>query len=244
MSSNINLVLHFRDLLTIEMGQSPPSRSYNDIGEGLPFFQGKAEFGKLYPTVRKWCTEPKKVAETRDILLSVRAPVGPTNLASEKCCIGRGLAAIRIDKPLNQKYLLHYFRNIEPWLSEQGTGTTFSAISGAFIRSLDVPMAPLPEQKRIADKLDSLLARVDACQSQLERVPEILKRFRHSVLTQAISGDITLDWRETEDTSQWTYERAVDVCEKVQSGGTPREGFIDKAGVPFLKVYNIVRSKS
>jgi len=75
------------EIAFIQMGQSPDSRSYNDRGEGLPFFQGKAEFGKLFPKVRKWCTEPKKVADAGDILLSVRAPVGPTNLAAEQCCI-------------------------------------------------------------------------------------------------------------------------------------------------------------
>ncbi|MCE2529264.1 MAG: restriction endonuclease subunit S, partial [Acidimicrobiia bacterium] len=60
------------------LGQSPPGRSYNTLGQGLPFFQGKAEFGKLHPAVRKWTTEPKKLAVKGDILLSVRAPVGPT----------------------------------------------------------------------------------------------------------------------------------------------------------------------
>jgi type I restriction enzyme S subunit len=183
----------------VQMGQSPDSRSYNERGEGLPFFQGKAEFGKLFPTVRKWCTDPKKIAEAGDILLSVRAPVGPTNLAAEQCCIGRGLAAIRADDPISQKYLLHYFRNIEPWLIQQGTGTTFAAISGEFIRRLEVPVAPLNEQKRIADKLDALLARVDVCRERLERVPNTLKRFRQSVLAAATSGKLTGDWRDDDE---------------------------------------------
>src|SRR5680860_802479 len=78
----------------VEMGQSPPSSSYNEDREGLPFFQGKAEFGALYPEPKKWCTDPKKLASKDDVLISVRAPVGPTNLAPEKCCIGRGLAAL------------------------------------------------------------------------------------------------------------------------------------------------------
>ncbi len=78
----------------INMGQSPPSSSYNLAGLGLPFFQGKADFGDLYPKVRVFCTEPLKVAEAGDILISVRAPVGPTNINLEKSCIGRGLAAL------------------------------------------------------------------------------------------------------------------------------------------------------
>ncbi|HHL33367.1 MAG TPA: restriction endonuclease subunit S, partial [Desulfobulbaceae bacterium] len=81
-------------LTNIVMGQSPPSSTYNTVGNGLPFFQGKAEFGKIFPTVQKYCSNPKKIAEKNSTLLSVRAPVGPTNLADRTCCIGRGLAAI------------------------------------------------------------------------------------------------------------------------------------------------------
>ena len=66
------------------LGQSPPSSSYNEENIGLPFFQGKKEFGELYPEIRKWCNAPKKIAEKNDVLLSVRAPIGPTNLALEK----------------------------------------------------------------------------------------------------------------------------------------------------------------
>jgi type I restriction enzyme S subunit len=111
-------------------------------------------------------------------------------------------------------------------------------ISGADLKNLTIPLAPLPEQKRIADKLDTLLARVDNCRNHLARVPAILKRFRQSVLAAATSGELTEDWRDSEAT-EWCYERAADVCEKVQSGGTPKEGFVAD-GIPFLKVYNLV----
>lgn len=88
-------------LARIEMGQSPDSIYYNDERDGLPFFQGKTEFGPRYPVVRKWCSEPKKVAEAGDILLSIRAPVGPSNIALERSAIGRGLAAIGGPKGLD-----------------------------------------------------------------------------------------------------------------------------------------------
>ena len=90
-------IVKLGDLCDIVMGQSPPSSTYNSDGIGLPFFQGKAEFTELYPLTKKWCSEPKKIAELNDILLSVRAPVGDTNIANQKCCIGRGLAAIRYE---------------------------------------------------------------------------------------------------------------------------------------------------
>jgi type I restriction enzyme, S subunit len=188
----------------VEMGQSPPSSTYNQRGEGFPFFQGKAEFGPLYPTARKWCTAPSKLANEGDILLSVRAPVGPTNLAPARSCIGRGLAAIRALPEVHQKYLLHYFRHLEPWLSQQGTGTTFKAVSGDFVRRLRVCIAPAHEQARIADKLDAVLGRVNSCRERLDRVPRILKKFREAVLEAAVSGRLTAEWRlKSESISSW-----------------------------------------
>ena len=206
------------EIALIQMGQSPNSRSYNNKGEGLPFFQGKADFGKLFPTVRKWCTEPERVAEEGDILLSVRAPVGPTNLATERCCIGRGLAAIQAIPPFNQKCLLHYFRYIEPWLSQQGTGTTFAGIGSKVIQNLEIPVAPLNEQKRIADKLDSLFARVDACRDRLNRVPRILKRFHQSVLATAISGQIVNENGLQTEGDKATTLRLAQVVEQLKTG--------------------------
>lgn len=124
------------DICTIIMGQSPPSSAYNSKQEGLPFFQGKAEFSELHPVTVKWCTAPTKIAEANDILLSVRAPVGTTNIADQKCCIGRGLAALRYIHCY--KFLFYYLRFIEKKLDEKGTGTTFRAISGDVLRSYPI----------------------------------------------------------------------------------------------------------
>ena len=144
------------------MGQSPKSDTYNSEGIGMPFFQGKTEFGERYPTVSKYCTAPKKIAQIGDILLSVRAPVGPTNVANIECCIGRGLGAIRpnIDNTLTN-YLLYFFRNFELEISQKGKGSTFSAITKKELENTDIPLPPLPEQKRIVAKLDTLFEKID-----------------------------------------------------------------------------------
>ena len=179
----------------VQMGQSPDSTSYNKDKAGLPFFQGKAEFGKLHPVVRKWCSAPAKIAESGDILLSIRAPVGPTNVADVQCAIGRGLAAIRVLDGINSSYLLQCLRSLAPQLAAKATGTTFPAVGGDVVRSLELPVAPEAEQKRIADKLDTVLTRVDAVNARLARVTPLLKRFRQSVLAAATSGRLTEDWR-------------------------------------------------
>jgi len=90
-------------------GQSPPSSTYNKENRGLPFLQGKMEFGEMFPSPTTYCLEPIKIAKKNDVLLSVRAPVGDVNIAPSECCIGRGLAAIRakVDK-LNHLFLFYY----------------------------------------------------------------------------------------------------------------------------------------
>ena len=165
-------------IATIELGQSPPSSTYNKDKKGLPFFQGKAEFGDLYPNIRLWCSQPKKIALSDDILLSVRAPVGPTNIAPEKCCIGRGLAAIRPETGLSLKYLLYAFRRYSDELNVLGTGTTFKAISGKIVREFAVPVAPSDEQTRIAEALDELFSDLDAAIAALERARDRLNLYR------------------------------------------------------------------
>jgi len=137
------------------MGQSPPGESYNSEGLGMPFLQGKAEFGDRYPTPSKWCDAPTRLAEAGDILLSVRAPVGPINFAKENCCIGRGLAAIRANKSLlDQSYLYYVFRFIEPSISSKGQGSTFSAINKSDIEKISFPLPSLSEQRKIVEILD------------------------------------------------------------------------------------------
>jgi len=145
------------DICEIIMGQSPSSDSYNVKGQGLPFFQGNADFGKLYPSVRLWCNCPIKKAEAGDLLVSVRAPIGAVNLANQKCCIGRGLAALR---PYRDKcdamylyYLIKAGKNKLNWL---GTGSTFKAITRSSLLSFNVPDYCIAFQRKISGKLWSV----------------------------------------------------------------------------------------
>jgi type I restriction enzyme S subunit len=151
------------------LGQSPPSDTYNIEGVGLPFYQGKAEFGELYPTKVKWCSAPGKIAEAGDVLITVRAPVGPTNLCQEKSCIGRGLAALRPKNGMPNKYLLYYLRFIEKEWDSKATGTTFKAITGNVLRQQEIPLAPLPEQERIVAKIEELFTQLEAGKAALRR---------------------------------------------------------------------------
>ena len=149
-----------RDVCEIIAGQSPPSSTYRDEPEGLPFFQGKADFGLLHPVARVWCVEPSKTALPGNILISVRAPVGPTNVADVECCIGRGLAAIRCAGEADRDFVLHALRMFEAQLVAKGAGSTFEAISRNDLEKLEIPLPPLTEQKRIAALLNEQMAAV------------------------------------------------------------------------------------
>jgi type I restriction enzyme S subunit len=185
--------IHLKDVCEIILGQSPPSETYNTIGQGLPFFQGKAEFTELYPTAEKWCSIPGKIAEKDDILLSIRAPVGKTNIADSECCIGRGLAALRYN---NHKFLFYYLRYIEKELDKKGTGSTFKAISGDIVRNIDIPLPPVPEQQRIVAKIEELFSELDKGVEALKAAQRQLKVYRQAVLQRAFEGKLTEEWRK------------------------------------------------
>ncbi len=151
------------------MGQSPPSSTYNDDGTGLPFYQGKTDFGFINPTPRKYCSSPSKVAEEGDILISVRAPVGPVNIANNKCCIGRGIAAIRAYN-FDQQYLYFNLISQGKYIASLGTGSTFKAINKSRLETIGIPNNPLPTQRKIAYVL-STIQKAIAQQDKLIKIP-------------------------------------------------------------------------
>ena len=175
----------------VNMGQSPPSEFYNQSRDGLPFFQGKADFGERHPIPRNWCTKPSKISECGDILLSVRAPVGPTNVTNRRCCIGRGLAALRPYRGYDLNFMLIVLRALESNLVALGFGTTFRAITKKQLTKFQVPVPPLAEQQSIVAKVDELLTVCDNLRSTLsvreERQIALQKSALHHILNQ-VSG--------------------------------------------------------
>lgn len=195
-------VKKLKECCTIIAGQSPESKYYNSNGDGLPFFQGKADFGELYPSIRVYCSQPTKIAEKDDILLSVRAPVGPTNLAPCKVCIGRGLTAIRPSEVLLTRYVLLFFRYFEAQLASKGTGTTFKAITQDVVKNLEIPIPPLPEQERIVSRIEELFSQLDAGVETLKKTKAQLAVYRQAVLKEAFSSELsskTVEIREIVD---------------------------------------------
>lgn len=164
------------EICTINMGQSPESSSYNETGDGLPFFQGNADFGSLHPTVRIWCNSPTKTASPGDILISVRAPIGALNIADVDCCIGRGLAALTVNERLCAKeYLWYAIAGKVKELNEKGTGSTFKAIGKSVLSETEIPLPPVNKQRYIANVLDLLNRLIFLRQQQLAKLDELVK---------------------------------------------------------------------
>ena len=203
------------DVCLVVQGQSPPGETYNADGVGLPFLQGKAEFGETYPTAVKWCSAPNKIAEPDDVLISIRAPVGPTNLCHERACIGRGLAAIRPQGEIPSKYVLYSLRASEQELRTNSTGTTFDAIRGDDLRSHPVPLPPLAEQGRIVAEIETQFTRLDASVAALRRAQANLKRYRSSVLKDACEGRLVPTEAELARSEGREYESADVLLERI-----------------------------
>ena len=130
-------------IAVITMGQSPSGKSYNEDGIGEVFYQGRAEFGTHFPTRRLFTTEPKRMAEAGDVLLSVRAPVGDLNVAYEKCCIGRGLAAVH-SKIGNNSFILYTMMASKPRFDVfNGEGTVFGSINRESLNTMPIEVPPM-----------------------------------------------------------------------------------------------------
>ena len=158
-----------KDACTVIAGQSPKGTSYNENGEGMEFHQGKKAFGEsIIESSNVWTTEITKIAEPGDILMSVRAPVGPTNITDRKICIGRGLAAIRCNKDIIPHYILYALRNIESKIIGND-GAVFNSINKKQIEDLPLPLLSLAEQQSIVDYLDAAFAKIDAMKANAEK---------------------------------------------------------------------------
>ena len=174
------------DIADITMGQSPSGSSYNEDGNGTIFFQGRAEFGFRFPTVRLYTTEPKRIACANDTLMSVRAPVGDLNVAHTDCCIGRGLAAIH-SKNNHQSFVLYTMRSLKKQLDVfNGEGTVFGSINR---NSLNEMPLLIPSSKKL-DEFEALVAPIDAAiRNNYDGICR-LEQLRDTLLPKLMSGEL------------------------------------------------------
>lgn len=176
------------DIANITMGQSPKGTSYNEIGDGISFYQGRAEFGNRFPSVRLFTTEPSRYAEPYSVLLSVRAPVGDINIAVERCCIGRGLASI-LSKNKHQSFVLYTMFFLKKELDKfNSEGTVFGSINRSSLENLKIIIPPVD----IIDKFENLTSKIDVMLLNLFQETTSLAQLRDTLLPRLMSGELAI----------------------------------------------------
>ena len=214
------------NFLTFNMGQSPPSESYNENQDGLPFFQGVTEFRYMYPEHKFWCSEPKKVAKKDQILFSVRAPVGEINISKTECCIGRGLTAVipKNDHLRYCYYSLYYFKN---HFIQYSQGTTYDAIDKNSLKIIKIPYTSnKDEQQKIASILSGVDALIESTQHIIEKTERLKKGLMQQLLTRGIGHKKfkRIKWlfgKEIKIPEEWEMSTIESISKKLVSGGTP-----------------------
>lgn len=176
------------DIAEITMGQSPSGNSYNENGQGTVFFQGRAEFGFRFPTIRLFTSEPKRIAQKNDTLMSVRAPVGDLNVAHEECCIGRGLAAIH-SKDNHQSFVHYTMFSLQRELDVfNGEGTVFGSINRNALNSMPIRVPPID----LMDKFENIASPIDKLiRTNFDKNCH-LQAIRDSILPKLMAGEIDL----------------------------------------------------
>ncbi|MFM5310076.1 restriction endonuclease subunit S [Aeromonas caviae] len=182
----------------VTMGQSPPGSTYNEIGDGMPFFQGKTDFGFRFPSNRVYCTEPKRLARKHDTLISVRAPVGDINLAAEDCAIGRGLAAAR-HKSGSISFSYYSMNSLSKYFEVfEGEGTVFGSINQKDFNAL--PLIQYPSE--LITKFGEHCERWDQRIENITVEVLALTSLRDTLLPKLISGELRLDEIEVDIAEQ------------------------------------------
>jgi len=177
------------DEFALTMGQSPPGDTYNEIGEGLPFYQGRADFGSRFPTRRVYCTAATRLARAGDTLISVRAPVGDINMATENCAIGRGVAAAR-HRSGSRSYSYQFMLGLEEVFARfEAEGTVFGSIGKKDFHAISCAK-PL---RTVIAEFETTLSPVDSRIDVTERESRTLAALRDALLPKLISGELRVE---------------------------------------------------
>lgn len=181
-------VRKLKDGFNFTMGQSPPGSTYNEEGDGLPFYQGRRDFGFRYPALRVYCNEPKRIANPNDTLVSVRAPVGDVNLAKEECCIGRGVAAVR-HKTGSASFTYYSMLNLKDYFNLfEAEGTVFGSISKTDFEGLEEVLPSNDLVNAFEDHAGVFDKKIENNSHQVET----LSNLREILLPRLMSGEIFL----------------------------------------------------
>lgn len=235
--------LGHQDVASVILGQSPPSSVYNEVGDGLPFFQGKADFGLLHPMPRVWCRTGQKFASAGDVLISVRAPVGDVNVATDECAIGRGISAIRAGSKMDPWFLYFALLYAKPILENRATGSTFASVNKATLLNLDIPFPDKSQQSKIGVFLHNLLKQIEQETLIIAVAQDLKKAAMQTLFTHGLRGEAQKETEIGLVPESWEMSPLETLCEGTDSVDLRREGdrvieYVDVSSISreFLKI--------
>ena len=235
-----------KDIASITMGQSPKGSSYNKEKKGMPFLQGNKTFGRLYPSIETWTTEPTKIGKKGTVLMSVRAPVGDLNIANQDVCIGRGLCSIEMKNEKNE-YLYYLLKNAMKEIKRKSTGTVFASINKKELEEIKVIDFNEKEQIKIAKVLSNIDKKIELNNQINNNLLELCKKIfeewfvnynfpeNNEKMKDSILGKIPNDWKICK----------VQEIAKIKRGASPRpiQNYISNNGVNWLKISDVTGIK-
>ncbi|TDL01961.1 hypothetical protein EI067_02825 [Mycobacterium paragordonae] len=233
-------------------GHTPSKANPSYWGAGIPWASSKdvktPRLASTTHTVTQQAVDETglKVCPTGSVLVVMRSGILahtlPVTVTDVPVAINQDLKAFHSAEPFMNEWLALFLRMSAPSLlaSSRRDGTTVQSIQYPLLKDTVIPIPPQEERARIIGAVRTAVDKQVSALPHVNAAARAIERFRQAVLAAACSGRLTADWRDDAGVGDWDIERAADVCDKVQSGGTPRSGFTDEPGVPFLKVYNIV----
>ena len=230
-----------KEVVTSTKGKKPKQLSELPFDNSIPYIDIKAlekDLIEQYADV-----ESSKSFSPNDIAVVWDGARCGWVSKSKEGAIGSTICALTPKNNIESNYLYYFLLEKYPIVNSKGRGVGIPHVDPTFFWDMEVPIPSPKEQKQIAEKLDKFFDQIETIKEASNKIPELLKNFRQQVLTYAVTGKLTEEWRKERQLDEWHTELAKDCCEKVQSGGTPKGGQFALSGIPFLKVYNIVGNK-
>jgi type I restriction enzyme S subunit len=224
------------DISTITMGQSPSSSSYNEYGIGNYLIQGNADIKDRKSAPRQWTSEPTKLCDVGDTLMTVRAPVGAMAKSIHNACIGRGVCSIKPNN-VDHEYLYQFLLSYEKQWRSLEQGSTFTAVNGTDIKGVKLQIPPLKEQQKIAEILSTVDAKIEIVDQQISETQELKKGLMQQLLTKGIGHTEFKDSALGKIPKSWEVNKIGETCHSF-AGGTPKRSvkeYYKNGTIPWVK---------
>jgi type I restriction enzyme S subunit len=225
------------DISTITMGQSPSSSSYNEYGIGNYLIQGNADIKDRKSAPRQWTSEPTKLCDVGDTLMTVRAPVGAIAKSIHNACIGRGVCSIKPNN-VDHEYLYQFLLSYEKQWRSLEQGSTFTAVNGTDIKGVKLQIPPLSEQQRIAEILSTVDAKIEIIDQQISETQELKKGLMQQLLTKGIGHTEFKDSVLGKIPKSWEVLKVGDTC-SLKGGFAFKSSDSCEHGIRWVKIANV-----